>query len=68
MKKLKNENLQRYYNMLREYNYERNGMFNSLQFLDIMKDLIGKEYYEDEGFVFNELGIRRKKVKWCLVL
>lgn len=44
----RNEILKRYYTALREYHYERNGIFNSLLFLNTMFDLIRKEYMKED--------------------
>lgn len=59
--KIKNKNLKTYYAMLRQYNYEKNDLHDTLVFLECMMDYIGKIYYDDENFIFEQKGVPYKK-------
>lgn len=63
--KIKNKNLKTYYAMLRQYNYEKNDLHDTLVFLECMMDYIGKIYYDDENFIFEVKGVPYKK--WMIL-
>lgn len=55
--KINNKKLKACFTMLREYHYEKNELHDTLVFLELMMDLIGKVYYDDENFIFEQKGV-----------